>query len=533
MDVVVQKLLAEFRGAWRFRWQALIVAWVVCILGWLVVFVLPDQYEADARFYVDTTTRLDEVIDGIVIEADEGSQITLVRQAMLSRPSLERVARETDLDLGAYTPEDKEQLIDSLSKSIEISSTNSQERGRRETDGIYKISFRHADRQKSFAVVDAMLDTFREDVVSGRAQGSEETINFLQKEIADYGTQLELKETDLAEFKRDKVGLLPGQGKGYFELLQEKLTSARVLEAEHSVLIGRRTALIEQVRGERPMLEDGGSGGNTANPRNDLESRINDLEASIDEMLTQFTEKWPDVIAARDQLEQLRQRRDEELAELTASGESGGVIPSNNPVYQHLQISLNETNVEIGEYTRRIAALRSEISELQERVEIAPQIEADLAAKTRDLHQIRTVYGSLREKLQQEEIRQKRLSWGGVTFRVIDPPKVGLRPVAPLRVQLILLVVVAGLGAGGGLAYLLQMLKPVFMDQGSLRELTGLPVLGSVNMAWQAEHWSQRRHELVTLSVAAAAILVFAILALVFMDAGVHAGAEIRRIAAL
>jgi polysaccharide chain length determinant protein (PEP-CTERM system associated) len=534
MEDTIQRLVSELRSAWRFRWHALVLAWSVCLIGWFIVFVLPDQYEAEARFYVDTTTRLDEVISGITVEADESSQIALVRQAMLSTPSLEAVARDTDLDLEVRDAAEMQELLSELADAINISnmSVSQQRFARDQSDGIFKITFQHADRQKAYAVVDTMLDNFREDVVSGRAQGTADTVKFLEKEIEEYQARLQNKEREIAEFKSQNVGLLPGETGGYFDLLQDKLELLRGLEAEYSVLNDRKSALLEQMRGERPMLEDE-SGSGIANPQSDLEVRIADLEASIDEMLTLYTDKWPDVIAAREQLEQLYARRDQELAELAESGEPGTEIPSNNPVYQELQISLNRTNVDIAEMEQRIASLRRDVAGLEERVDVVPEVETELASLTRDLDQLRSVYVTLRDRLQQEELRQKRLGWGGVTFRIIDPPKVGVDPVAPMRLQLILLVVIAGLGAGAAFAYLMQLLKPVFIEIGGLRETTGLPVLGAVSMAWKVEHRKQRKHELLVLAAGTGLILVFAVLAVAFMDTGVEWGSEIRRMASL
>jgi polysaccharide chain length determinant protein (PEP-CTERM system associated) len=534
MDDAIRKIISELRSAWRFRWYALAAAWATCLLGWLIVFILPDQYEAEARFYVDTTTRLDEVISGLTVKADESSQIALVRQAMLSTPSLEAVARDTDLDLEVRNPAEMQRLLSKLAETVNITnmSVSNQRFARNQSDGIFRVAFQHPDPQKAYAVVDKMLDNFREDVVSGRAQGTADTVDFLNREIAEYRTQLQDKEREIAEFKSQNVGLLPGETGGYFDLLQDRLDALRSLEAEYSVLNDRKSVLLEQMRGERPMLDDD-SGTGIANPQSDLEKRIADLEASIDEMLTLYTDKWPDVIAARDQLEQLYARRDKELAELAESGEPGTATPSNNPVYQELQISLNKTNIDIAEIERRIAALRSDIAELQDRVDVVPEVETELASMTRDLDQLRAVFVTLRERLQQEELRQKRLGWGGVTFRIIDPPRVSIEPVAPMRLQLILLVAVAALGGGAALAYLLQLLKPVFIDLGGLRDVTGLPVLGAVSMAWKDEHRAQRKHELIVLASAAGLILVCAGLAVAFMDAGIALGNEIRRMASL
>ena len=37
-DEVASKLKEQLRGMWRYRWSALVIAWVVAILGWAAVF---------------------------------------------------------------------------------------------------------------------------------------------------------------------------------------------------------------------------------------------------------------------------------------------------------------------------------------------------------------------------------------------------------------------------------------------------------------------------------------------------------------
>ena len=70
------------------------------------------------------------------------------------------------------------------------------------------------------------------------------------------------------------------------------------------------------------------------------------------------------------------------------------------------------------------------------------------------------------------------------TFQPTDPPTASLFPVAPNRPRLIIMVLFAAFAVGGGLAYLLYQLKPVFSSPRQLSEVTGLPVLGAVNMIW-------------------------------------------------
>lgn len=530
MQELIQQVLTEIRSAWRFRWWAMVTAWIICIVGWSAVFFLPDQFEGEARFYVNTTTRLDEVMGGVIIDADEGSQINLVRQAMLSGPVLERVARDTDLDHRATTPLARERLLEGLRKGIRIETSGSR---RDSNDGIYRISYRDMEREKSLAVVANLLDIFKEDVISGRAEGSDETVQFLTKEISDYRTQLREREQAIADFKRTNMGLLPGSDGGYFERLQMEISENRRLEASLDILKERRRALTEQLRGERPMVDSDGSStaGGLTGPRTELDARIIALENSIQELMTRYTEKWPDVIAAKDQLSQLYKQRDRELAELAAAGGEPSSVLSNNPVYQEIQIALNETDIEIRALQGEIAGNRQEIQSLQGKVDVIPDIEAKLAELTRDHDQVKAVYSELRERLEQERLRRNRIGWDGVTFQIIDPPTVGIEPVAPNRPRLLISVLLGGLIAGAGLAYLLQQLKSVFFDARTLRKATGLPVLGSVSMTWLSHHKLQRRAELSSLFVAALAIVGVLVVALVYQEQAVDIAGSIKRMA--
>lgn len=114
MQDVVQMIRTELRGSWRYRWPAMGVAWLVCLVGWAGVLTMPDIYEARAQVFVDADSRLANVMGQVGVEPGVGTRVFVVRQAMLGRPQLERVARETDLDLRARDREEKEKLITSL-----------------------------------------------------------------------------------------------------------------------------------------------------------------------------------------------------------------------------------------------------------------------------------------------------------------------------------------------------------------------------------------------------------------------------------
>jgi uncharacterized protein involved in exopolysaccharide biosynthesis len=82
-------------------------------------------------------------------------------------------------------------------------------------------------------------------------------------------------------------------------------------------------------------------------------------------------------------------------------------------------------------------------------------------------------------------------------FRVIDPPQVPAVPAAPNRRLMITMVLLGAIAAGIGFAFLISQLRPTFSDERRLREVSGLPVFGTVIMAWTPAQKAKRRKGLI------------------------------------
>src|SRR6188768_3701723 len=99
MQELVHQILATIRGMWKFRWQGLIATWVVAIAGVVIVWRIPDQFEASARVYVDTDSILKPLMSGLAVQPNVDQQITMLSRTLISRPNLEKLVRMADLDL--------------------------------------------------------------------------------------------------------------------------------------------------------------------------------------------------------------------------------------------------------------------------------------------------------------------------------------------------------------------------------------------------------------------------------------------------
>ena len=517
MHQLIIRILNDIRGSWRFRWLALAIAWGLCILGWGYIFMIPDVYEANARVYVDTQSALRPLLRGLAVEPDVDSELTVVRQALLSRPRLEQVARETDLALRAKTPEETQELIAGLQQLIVIQADARNPNSN--SDGVYRISFRDTSRNQSVQVVQKLLNSFVEDTLGSKREGQEDAQRFLREQIAEYERRLSESENRLAEFKKRNVGKMPDDRGDYFARLQAEMVEADGVRQQLALAEARREELAKQLTGEEPFLF--GFDAETApqpaqGTRGDLTGRIQELQRREEELLLRYTEKHPEVVAVRATIEDLKKQQEAELARVRAGQPATGSMSQSlksNPVFQGIRLEMNRTEVQIAELRRDYGQRQAHLSELQRLVNNVPEVEAELARLNRDYEVTRTQYQQLVQRLETAKLSEDAARTGVVSFQVIEPPATLPDPVAPNRAVLMAGVLALALGAALGAAYLLNQIRPVFYDVRTLGEVLGLPVLGPLSQVWIDRGKLRERSQLAVFSVGGALLfIVFALM---------------------
>jgi polysaccharide chain length determinant protein (PEP-CTERM system associated) len=524
---LLNKVLDELRGAWRFRWLSIAAAWLICLGGWAYVMTIPNTYQANAKVYVDTRGILRPLLQGLAIDPDVASGLDLVRQALLSRPQIEQVARDTDLDLRATTPAQKEALISSIRERITIAAGDLRARTT-QGEGLYFISFQDGNRDKAIEVVQKLLNAFVENALGEKRTGQETAQRFIDEQIAEYEQRLRDAESRLATFKQTNVGLMPDSTGDYFGRLQQETIDAEGVRTRLAVAESRRVEIQRQLDGEEPFLF-GFDSGAAASPAatgaaGDITFRIQDLERQLDELLLRYTDKHPEVLATRNTIAELKIRQQEELARVKGGQQATGSLSSSlksNPVYQSLELELKRTQVQVAELRQELAQRQGKIGQLRRQVNTVPEVEAELARLNRDYEGIRTQYNELVQRRETAKLSEQADRTGTVKFDIIEPPAAPLDPVAPNRPQLLMLVLFAALAVGAGIAWLLNQLRPVFHTVRSLTEVTGLPVLAAISRTWVDRHRQQRRVEFLKFS--AATLLLFVVFGAVLALQGIAA----------
>lgn len=526
MQDVVKLVHAELRGAWRYRWQALAVAWVVCTLGWLAVYLTPDTYEARARFYLDAQSALQPFVKDLSVALDVDQQVDMVKQLVLGREALSKVARETDLDINARNPVELEALLEKLKANLQLTGGGPSRADFRQRDRNFEIAYRDTDRQRAVKVVQIMLDSFIENTLQKRSSGFQSAQDFLQKQIGDQEQRLAAAESKLADFKRRNIDNLPTQEGSYVGSVQAEMLSLQQLRSQQRVLASRRQQLSAQLAAEKQYVPassvPAAPGGGQATASNALDSAILEAQTRLDQLLRVYTPKHPEVIALEDNLKQLRAQRREELAEMgiTDMPERGGLVP--NPVYEQIRLQRNQVDVDLAAVNGQIAESSTRISAMRSKMATMPEVEAELAQLTRDYDVLKERYAALLQQLETAKLSESVGKTDQIDFSIVDPPTALAAPVSPPRLLLLIGVLVMGLGAGGAAAFALSKLNPVFDSLTMLQNVTGLPVLGAVSVTWLDRRKARRRTEVVQVVAVGAALFVVFVAVVVARDVGSH-----------
>lgn len=524
MDSLVRQLTEELRSAWRFRWHAVAAAWAIGIVGLGIVAWLPDIYQASARVYVDADSELRPLLSERIVAPDVATHLAYVRQALLSRDYLRRVADENGLDSAALSIEEREKNLRRLAETIQIEASSTDRDARSGINNIFTISFRDRYPEIAVGVVRTLLDSLIEDTLGANREGADMAERFLDDRIAEYEARLEQAEQARAEFQRANSNRLPGTEGNYFERIQREQEAVEKTRRDLRLAQSKRDRLEQQIRREAPMtLEDPAS---TREPApSSIDARIRDQRAELDRLLLQYTERHPNVIALKESLARLEAQRAEQLKSLGVSDPDQQISALGaNPVFQAVQIAMNEVDVEIATLEADLRDRERRLNDLRALIDEVPGVEAELARLNRDYDVIYDQYQAVIKSRETQQLSRQASATDQVEFRVLNPPRADSKPVAPRRLLLLVGVLVAALGGGAGLSYVLAQMRPVISSARALRELSGRPVVGTVSGFVDPRYARQRRVAILSFSASTAGLvlLIGAVAVFELVGSGIH-----------
>ena len=468
MNEVFDEVRSALYSAWARKWMVLGVAWAICMLGWLVVAMIPNSYEAKTKIFI----QLDDVLaQQIGIAGSDKTDIARVKQTLAGSDNLEKVIRSTKLGEGVSTPLEMEREIGSLAENVTVQS---------EEDNLFEITATlgksHLTDAQNAAlaqdVVQKLIDLFREENIAGNRGEVAETVVFLDQQLAERATELEAAEARRTAFEAEHPELIGGAA-AISTKLGALRTEMRGVDADLAAAQSALAAIQGQLAGTPATLQ----GATVQSPVGSATAALSQAQSQLAGLRARgLTTNHPDVIAAQRQVALLRQQAAAEGPQTSRANSSP------NPAYSSLISIRAERQANVQALLARKASLQADMSSMIADQASEPALAAEAQRISRDYEVLKTKYDDLLQDREEMKLRgQVESERSSFKFDVIVPPALPRKPAAPNRPLLLLGVLIVGLGAGVGSAFALSQIKSTFSTTASLERAMDLPVIGAIS----------------------------------------------------
>ena len=460
-------------GIWRRRWLIVAIAWVLAIMGWIGVYLLPDHYQSQAHVVVQEAL-VDPLLNDVAARPNYERRVEVLRLSLTTFPNVEQMVYRAGLDttIVATSALDRqaqlERLVRGVASSIRIDSPRPM---------YFIITYGHGDPEIAKKVVDAAVNILIEQDLGASLRENENSEEKLRASIEEYNQILSSQEREIAEYRRLNADELVST------LSTEQGRERR--RAELTVLTDTISATRQTVETLRARL--------ALTPRVTTGGELESMKVRLAQLRSQYNDNYPDI---------------QNLLEQIARLESEDSLPD-NPVFIQVSAELQGANDRLRALEAREAKLRAEVEAEALSASQAPQVVAELQRLERNYRETQSRLSRLVATRDSLALRKTLDNGGqGLDYTVVEPPRKALVPVDPPRTLLILAVIVLAFGAGGALALGLTFIDRTYTQAADLENAFKLPVLGGVGQVLTPKRQRAQWFDFIRLVGACGAIFI-------------------------
>lgn len=531
-------------------WQMALPAAALFTVIAIVVMLLPAKYESSATILIEGQEVPQEMVRSTVSGYVE-ERLQSIMQVVLNRVNLMSIIDRVGLYQEEREKMTAEALVDMMRKNITMTPIKADVAGgsgRTSTVVVaFSLAFEGKNPSQVLQTTNTLVSLFLEENLKNREEKASTTYTFLEKQLSALRDEITHSEELIARFKEEHMRSLPELTALNLQTLERIDREVQALEENIRGLMDRRVYLEGQLASvaaspQRTLIAADGT--RVLSPAEEL--RI--LEARYVSLRATHSDKHPDVIKLREQIASMEDSGGEvDLAaelqvaqnELTdARGKYGPSHPdvlaaerrvkaleqrnmdaqpsrtrstsevTDNPAWLSLNSQLQAVDVDLQTQRARIEALRVRQDEVIQRLEDAPRVEQEYRRLERDYQNAQLKYQETSQKLmaarESKELEREQV---GEKLTLIDPPMLPEVPSKPKRRLLLLVGLVASLGAGAGCGALAEALDGSVRGMRGIRGLTKAPLLGSIPYIATAADMARRRRRILLVVIVAIGVL--------------------------
>ena len=515
---------------WRRKWLIVLPAIAVAAAIAIVVWRLPNVYESTTLLIVRPPT-IDPNVAPALSDGDLSMRINNINRVAQSRSSLEPLITKYDL----YRRERAqgmpvELVVEKMQKDIEVEI----EHARNDNIPAFRITYRGRDPKTTQSVTRDLASMYVDAQARDMTNVGNTTRQFFDQQLTDAKAQLDEIDKQRLEYMSAHVNSLPGSAPSMVAQYTGLREQQKALMTEIGRLNDRKAALSSQLSTLKQVaqMNDEDIARQVGDPKatpawGALASRKAALEAEIQNLLTQYKEAHPDVVAKKAELEavkrEMREMEDSAAAKIEQLKKDRAGRP--NLSVKDAEINIQLADGEIARLQKQLDTTNTQIADLEGRINAIPVTDVGLQAINREYETKKLAYDDLLKRQQQVKLGTDiQVNQQGETIQVIDPANLPQTHVAPKRVMLILMGLALGLCVGLFFAAACEVPRLLTIQTvDDAAHYTNLPVLVSVpelKTPQEATRVPRRRLMLLAAGIIVTIISIPA-LALVFKLSGI------------
>ncbi len=454
-------------------WWIVIPTLVTPLLAYLGSLLVPNRYTSVTLVLVEQQKVPDNFVKPVVTE-ELNERLATMQEQILSRTRLQPLIERFGLfpsDLGKVPMED---LVDRMRKLVAVTAVPA-DFGTR-TGGLpgFYISFSARDPHLAQQVCGEITSMFTQADLRAREQTAEGTTEFLSSQLDEAKRKLDEQDQKLAAFKERYINQLPDQEQTNLGILAS--LNAQLDAASQTVARAEQDETFDQTQLNQQLAAWKAS--QAGNDSDSLQKKLQDLQSQLSALEAKYTPDHPDVIKAKNEIEELKKQLDKAPAPDTGQPKSAQLEPAE---IRGLRSQIHQLESIKTEKTKQQDDLQKQIRAYQSRVQMSPVVEEQFKGLTRDYQTALNFYNELLVKKNQSamatdlERRQQ-----GEQFRVMDPPNLPEKPTWPNRLLVVLGGLSGGLVLGFGLAFLTELRDKTLHNEQDVVFYLKLPVLTQI-----------------------------------------------------
>lgn len=454
----------------RRRWL-IVPALLGVLVGGLLALSLPREYQSSTTLVVTTPSMASDLVKST--PTDLAERVRAISHELLSRPVLERVAREEGMAEESSMDAAVAQIRSRATVGLPPRQIAAPARSGPDT---FLVTYTGRSPELVQRVTNKLATAFIDQHSKMREIRAEETSAYLGTQLKQSQERLTQIEERLRKVKEAHMGRLPEQTQANLQMVtglrqqQENTSMSLRSEQDRLAMIERQIEAMRRGAAEAPLGR--GSQSLTA------QQRLVTLRRQLDEASAMYTEKHPEIQYLKTEIA---------AAETLAAQESAKPLserePALNadPTYRQLLSERETSRLRIRDHERAISRAGADIARYQARVDSAPMIEQQMSSLNREYELEKQQYNSLAGRHQSallaEDLERRR---AGEQFAVLYPAYLPSAPSSPNIPRVLLFSALAGIVLGALLAFAREYLDRSVHDARSLQGEFELPVLAEI-----------------------------------------------------